>query len=1071
MGDKDAALQTTLDTLAATLKALQASVEANSQAIQRLSAATPQPSSSYGNRTASGEHNQDRPPRFQKLDFPRYDGKSDPLIFINRCESYFHQQRIMEEEKVWMASYNLEEGAQMWYIQIQQDEGIPSWRRFKDLLHLRYGPPLRSNPLGELAACKRTSTVAEYQDRFQALLPRAGRLDEDQRVQLFTAGLLPPLSFDVEVHNPQSLAGAMSLARKLELREQYATPPPRPAVRALLPPPAPRLALPAPPATNPTASAAVTLESRPVKRLTQAEQEERRRLGLCYNCDEKFGRGHNRVCKRLFLLEGMVEDEEEVPESTEEVIAEGSPHFSLHAIAGVPFGSTMQLGIELGGASLVALLDSGSTHNFISEAAAQRTGLPLQHRPHLTATVANGERVSCLGVIRQTALTIHDDVFTADLFVIPLAGYDVVLGTQWLATLGPILWDFSARTLTFQRRQQKVCWYGIAGPDAPSLRATTGSATLLDELLASFDDVFAEPHGLPPPRGRDHSIVLLPGSQPVAVRPYRYPHHWVGKLLGFDFTVEYKPGATNTVADALSRRDTDEGSVLAISTPRFDFIARLRQAQDIDPTLVAMKDEIHAGTRTSPWSLTDDMVTFDGRLYIPPTSPLLQEIMVAVHENGHEGVQRTVHRLRRDFHFPNMRRLVQDFIRACTTCQRYKSEHLHPAGLLMPLAVPKAVWTDIGLDFVEALPRVGGKSVILTVVDRFSKYCHFIPLAHPYTAESVAQAFFTDIVRLHGVPQSMVSDRDPVFTSMFWQEIMRLMGAKLHMTTAFHPQSDGQSEAANRVIVMYLRCFTGDRPRQWLRWLPWAEYVYNTAYQTSLRDTPFRVVCGRDPPTIRSYEPGETRVVAVAKTMAERDEFLADVRYRLDQAQTVQKLHYDKLHRPVSYQVGDWVLLRLRHRAAASLPRATTGKLKPRYFGPYRITALINDVAVRLQLPPRARLHDVFHVGLLKKFVGQPPDAPPPLPAIHHGAVTPVPERAVRTPFARGIHQVLIHWKGESAASATWEDVDVFLDKYPAFQLEDELLVEGGRDVMWGRAYTRQRRTRDIRRDAIRESG
>ncbi|KAF0918269.1 hypothetical protein E2562_023351 [Oryza meyeriana var. granulata] len=116
----------------------------------------------------------------------------------------------------------------------------------------------------------------------------------------------------------------------------------------------------------------------------------------------------------------------------------------------------------------------------------------------------------------------------------------------------------------------------------------------------------------------------------------------------------------------------------------------------------------------------------------------------------------------------------------------------------MPLPVPQTVWTDIGLDFVEALPRVGGRSVILTVVDRFSKYCHFIPLSHPYTAESMAQAFFADIVRLHGVPQSMVYDRDPVFTSTFWWELMRLMGAKLHMTTAFHPQSDGQTEAANR---------------------------------------------------------------------------------------------------------------------------------------------------------------------------------------------------------------------------------------------------------------------------------
>jgi hypothetical protein len=329
-------------------------------------------------------------------------------------------------------------------------------------------------------------------------------------------------------------------------------------------------------------------------------------------------------------------------------------------------------------------------------------------------------------------------------------------------------------------------------------------------------------------------------------------HHWVGKLLGFDFTVEYKSGATNTVADALSPRDTEEaeqGAVLAVSGPRFDFISRLRHAQATDPALVAVHDEITTGTRT---------IFYDGRLYIPPSSPPLQEIVSAMHDDGHEGVQRTWHRLRCDFHFPNMRTVVQDFVRECATYQRYKSEHLHPAGLLMPLPVPTIVLADIGLDFIEALARVDGKSVILSVVDRFSKYFHFIALGHPYTIESVAQAFFTDIVRLHGPPQSIVSDHDPVFTSIFWRELMRLMGTKLHMTTAFHPQSDGQTEAANKVTVMYLRCFTGDRPRQWLRWLPWAEYVYNTAYHFSLRETPFRVVYGRDPPSIRSYEPGET---------------------------------------------------------------------------------------------------------------------------------------------------------------------------------------------------------------------
>ena len=181
-------------------------------------------------------------------------------------------------------------------------------------------------------------------------------------------------------------------------------------------------------------------------------------------------------------------------------------------------------------------------------------------------------------------------------------------------------------------------------------------------------------------------------------------HHWVGKLLGFDFTVEYKPGAMNTMADALSRHNTEEGIVLAISAPRFDYIERLRQAQDTDPALIAIRDEITAGTRAAPWSPIDGMVAYDSRLYVPPASPLLVEIMT----------------------------------------------------------------------------------------------------------------FFTDIVRLHGMPQSMVSDRDPVFTSKFWRELMRLMGAKLHMTTAFHPQSDGQTEAANRIIVMYLRCFTDDQPRQWL---------------------------------------------------------------------------------------------------------------------------------------------------------------------------------------------------------------------------------------------------------------
>jgi hypothetical protein len=229
-------------------------------------------------------------------------------------------------------------------------------------------------------------------------------------------------------------------------------------------------------------------------------------------------------------------------------------------------------------------------------------------------------------------------------------------------------------------------------------------------------------------------------------------------------------------------------------------------------------------------------------------------------------------------------------------------------------------------------------------------------------------------------------------------------------------------------------------------------------------DTPFRVVYGRDPPSIRSYEPGDTRVPAVAKTMAERQEFLADVRYRLEQAQAVQKRHYDRTHCHVTYQVGDWALLRLHQRSATAISPAGSGKLKPRYFGPHRVVEVINEVAVRLALPPRARIHDVFHVGLLKKFHGRPPGDLPPLPALHHGAISPEPERAGRYRLARGVPQVLIQWKGMLASSATWEDVHDFRAKYPAFQLEDELVLDGVGDVMVGRAYTRRHRARDVRR-------
>jgi hypothetical protein len=229
---------------------------------------------------------------------------------------------------------------------------------------------------------------------------------------------------------------------------------------------------------------------------------------------------------------------------------------------------------------------------------------------------------------------------------------------------------------------------------------------------------------------------------------------------------------------------------------------------------------------------------------------------------------------------------------------------------------------------------VGGKSIILTVVDHFSKYAHFIALGHPYAAASVARAFFDDIVRLHGFPASIISDRDPVFTGNVWHDLFRMAGVKLRFSTAFHPQTDDQSEVVNKVIAMYLRCVTGDRPCAWVDWLAWAEYCYNTSYHSALRATPFEVVYGRPPPPILQVDPATTRTGSGGRASPQPRR---EVRQRLMQAQQLAKHYYDDHHREVEFAVGDRVWLRLLHRSTQSMDPRAKRKLGPRYAGPFTI--------------------------------------------------------------------------------------------------------------------------------------
>ncbi|KAJ3704209.1 hypothetical protein LUZ61_007914 [Rhynchospora tenuis] len=324
------------------------------------------------------------------------------------------------------------------------------------------------------------------------------------------------------------------------------------------------------------------------------------------------------------------------------------------------------------------------------------------------------------------------------------------------------------------------------------------------------------------------------------------------KLLGLDYKVEYKKGKLNKVADALSRVEKpveeDIGELNAVSELVPEWVKEITLSYEGDEWVNGIKEKLQKGELdVEKYTMHQGVIRYKNRICVGKNQQWREKLIREVHDSnlgGHSGVLGTYQRCKKMFYWPGLKASIHEHVRSCEVCQLNKGEHIATPGLLQPLPIPEQAWTSISMDFISGLPKSEGKEVIFVIVDRLTKYAHFLSLSHPYKASTVAQLFLDTVYKLHGLPVNIISDRDPLFTSNFWKELMGKLGVKLNFSTAYHPQRDGQTERVNQCVEGYLRCMVYDKQKQWHKWLSMAEWWYNTTYHSAIQCTPFQALYG-----------------------------------------------------------------------------------------------------------------------------------------------------------------------------------------------------------------------------------
>jgi len=441
------------------------------------------------------------------------------------------------------------------------------------------------------------------------------------------------------------------------------------------------------------------------------------------------------------------------------------------------------------------------------------------------------------------------------------------------------------------------------------------------------------------------------------------------------------------------------------------------------------------GSNAKGYTLSDGI----GGIWLGNYEEAHKAVLLALHTNGiggHSGITATYNRIKQLFAWEGMKDDIKRYVTNCEVCLKAKSEHNKYPGLLQPLPIPPTSWHTISLDFIDGLPKSKHFDTILVIIDKFSKYGHFLPLTHPYTASSVAKLFMDNVYKLHGMPQIIISDRDKIFTSNLWQELFKLADTTLNMSSSYHPQTDGQTERLNQCLETYLRCMIQACPNQWASWLSLAEFWYNTTYHSALGKTPFEVLYGYPPRHFGITPETQCQVPELQSWLQNRAEMHRIVKHNLERAQTRMKMQADKNRIERSFTVGDWVYLKLQPYVQLSVARRSNQKLSYRYFGPYLILQKVGEVAYKLQLPPGSQVHPVVHVSQLKKALPPSTEVSPDadLSCISvTSPLLPVQLRAIKHCKVgnRMIPKVQVQWSNLPPSWVTWENLNTLQATFP----------------------------------------